>query len=394
MKHETSPGFYAGAKARDISNAQSGSLSSWLSRIPRMFAVVVVVPTVLASIYYLLIASPLYVSEAQFVLQQKDTPQTATGLGSMLASVGVSAGEQEIQAYEVQNYMGSRNAIEDLVRTHGLMSVVGRPEGDFLFRFPRPLEEANIENLYKAYGRFVTVDYDLQTGISTLKVKAFRPQDARNLAAALLDRGEDWVNRLNDRSLADAVTQAQNQVSDAEGRVVASQTALTRYRNSERLIDPEKSSVADLELIGKLESEIASLKAERAGLAASAPKSPQLPVFDKRIAAYAAQVEAERNRTAGEADSLAPKLATYERLLLDRQLAGKTLETAVAELESARLDARRQQLFLQRVVNPTVPDKAQEPRRLLTIFVVLISSLAVYAILSLVIGGLREHSQK
>jgi capsular polysaccharide transport system permease protein len=181
---------------------------------------------------------------------------------------------------------------------------------------------------------------------------------------------------------------------EAEARGVQAQAMLTDFRNRERLIDPDRSSVAGLELLGRLETQLATMRAERAGLAASAPDSPQLPVLDKRITAFSAQLEDERSRTAGEADSLAPKVGEYESLTLGRDLAVKTIEAAVANLEAARMDARRKQLYLERVVSPNLPDKAEEPKRWRAVLTVLVASLVAYGTLSLVIAGLREHRQQ
>ncbi len=121
-------------------------------------------------------------------------------LGTVLQSVGVSLGQGETDAYEVHEYMMSRDAVADLVRSHDLRAVLDRPEADFWARFPRPMQGDSFESLYKAYKRFVVVGYDSQTGISTLRVQAFRASDARDVARALLDGGEALVNRLNDRA--------------------------------------------------------------------------------------------------------------------------------------------------------------------------------------------------
>jgi capsular polysaccharide transport system permease protein len=365
-------------------------------RIPWLFIVMVAVPTLIAAIYFLLIASPLYVSEARFVVRSRAEGQPAA-LGSVLQSVGqsfgVSFGESATDAFEVHEYMISRDAVNDLSLHQGLRTLLDRPGADFLAKFPRPFGDRSFESLYKNYKRFVTVGYDSQTGISTLRVTAFRAADAQRLAQALLAGGEALVNQLNERSMSDAVSQAQRQVVEAQQRSVAAQATLTGFRNQERLIDPDRTSVQGSELVSKLEGEVATLRAERAGLAANAPQSPQLPVLDQRIAAFVNQMEAERSRIAGQSDSLAPKVGEYERLSLDRDLAVKTLESAVAALESARIEARRQQLYLDRVVNPNLPDEAQRPRRLYSVFTVLIASLVAWGIASLVIAGLREHRQ-
>ena len=392
MKHEAPPSFLSVAVS-DAPATRRPAIGAWLRRVPWLFMAMVVAPTLIAAVYFLLIAAPLYVSEAQFVVHERNsTPMSS--LGSKLQSVGVSLGsESETDAYEIQEYMVSRDAVARLERTLGLRRLLDRPESDFLERFPRPFEGQTFENLFHSYKRFVTVGLDPQTDISTLRVKAFRPGDAQVMANALLNAGEDLVNRLNDRAMADAVAQAERQMTEAQVKLSQVQAEMTAFRNNEQLVDPTRTAVVGLELLGKLETDLDSLRAERAGIAASSPESPQLPVLDRRIVAYAAQLDSERLRQAGETTSLAPKVSEYERLTLDQKLAADTLEAAVAGLETARLDARRQQLFLERVVNPDLPDKATQPRRWLTVLIVLVSSLLAYGVVSLMIAGLREHRQ-
>jgi capsular polysaccharide transport system permease protein len=391
MKIEGPPGFQAQEKALGFSQHEQ-SPSSWVSRVPWLFMVVVAAPTLLTCVYYLFIASPLYVSDARFVVrshsQEMTSPLTPVIQGFLGGGGGVT------DAYEVQEYMVSRDAVGDLERSQNLRALLARPGGDFLARFPRPFESRSFENLFRGYKRFVTVGLDPQTSISTLEVKAFRPQDARAVANALLDGGEALVNRLNVQAMTDAVRQATVQVEEARRQGEEAEAALTDFRDREKLIDPDRSSQVDLELLGRLEGQLISMRAERAGLAASAPESPQLPLLDRRIAAFSTQLDAERSRTAGQSNSLAPKVGEYESLILERDIAAKSLEAAMATLETARIDARRQQLYLERVVSPNLPDKAEEPKKLKSIFTVLVTALVAYGVLSLFLAGLREHRQQ
>jgi capsular polysaccharide transport system permease protein len=373
----------------------SEALPDWVRKVPWLFLFVVGLPTLLACIYYFVIAAPLYVVEAKYVASIKNSSGSAGGLNSILSTVGAAGGDlSQVTAYEVKDYMTSRAAVIDFTQHAGLAQIMSRPEGDFIYRYPRSFQSGNTEGLYKAFGRFATVEYNLQTGISTLSVRAFRPYDAQRLAQAMMDRSESWVAALNARALNDQVAQAQRQVDDAKNAVANAQAALTLYRNGQRIIDPDKSAAANLELIGHLQAQVDALKAQRNAVAASAAQSPQLPLLDKQIAAFQGQIDAERASQAGEADSLAPKVSQYEKLMLDSQLAGKGLEAALAGLEAARLDARHQQVFLERVVNPSLPDRPEEPKRLKMVFLILVSSLLAYGIIALVIAGLREHQQK
>jgi capsular polysaccharide transport system permease protein len=289
--------------------------------------------------------------------------------------------------------MMSRDAMSDLAAHHQLRDVLDRPGADFLARFPRPFEGQTAENLYKSYKRFVTVGYDSTTGISTLRVSAFRPEDARDIASALLDDGERLVNQLNRRAMQDSIAQAVQQVGEAQARATQAENALTAFRSREKLIDPTRTSMAGSTLVDQLDAQIINLQAERNSLAALAPQSPELPALDQKIRAFQAQRDAERTRVAGESNSLAPMIGEYERLTLERDYAAKSLASADATLEDAQLDARRKQSYLERVVAPDRPDKAEQPRRAFAILMVLISSLVAYATVMLVVAGLREHRQ-
>lgn len=355
-----------------------------------LFYLVVVLPTLLAAIYYLLIASPIYVSEARFIVRAASPTQT-TSFNLLLRNVGLT--QTQTDAFAVHEYVLSRNAIADLDQRHHLREVLSRPGADFLARFPRPFQRKRSEDLFKAYKRFVDVGFDATTGISTLKVKAFRPEDARNVAQALLDGGEGVINDLNIRSQRDDVDDATRQVAEDQIRVVLAHRNLTAFRNHEQLIDPFRSSAVSTELVAKLNTELATLKAERSGLAASAPQSPQLAPLDRRIEAYARQIAVEQSRIAGESGSLAPKIATYEQLMMEREFAEKTLASAMAALEAARIESRRKRLYLERVVTPTAPDAAIEPRRFRALSLVFISCLLAYSAIILVMAGFREHKQ-
>ena len=358
-----------------------------------LFLLLVVVPSVAAIFYFGLIAAPMYVSEAQFVVRSSSQP-TAGTLDSVLAGVGFgTASTGTTDAYVVHQYVMSRDAVRDLQAHHDLRALLARSNVDMVSRYPRPFEGRSFEDLYQAYTRFVTVGYNSQTGISTLRVKAFRAEDAAAVANALLDGGEAVVNRLNERAAADALNDANRHVRDAETEVVSSEAALTQFRNRERLIDPARSSLAQMELVGKLETVLATLRAQRAALSASAPESPQLPVMDQQIQAFEAQADAQRTQIAGQDTSLAPMIGEYERLVIDRDFAAKELTVASASAEEARLDLNRKKLYLERVVSPNVPDSPRLPKRLYSIGITILTCLLIYGVVVLIIAGLREHGQ-
>lgn len=361
-----------------------------LRRLPLLIGLVLV-PGLIGTLYLSVIASPMYVSEAQFVVRSAGRPQM-TALSSVFLGTGLSGGETD--AFAAHEFMMSRDELIDLAKFHDLRARLARPEADLFSKFPRPLEPETLEGLHKAFPRFVELGYKTATGISTLKVTAFRAADAQALADALLDAGEAQVNRLNERSERDAIRISQQELAEAEVRVAKAQADLAVFRNQERLIDPARTSAASLDLVGRLALELASLRAERSALVSSAPQSPQITPLDNRIAAYEQQIAAERLRIVGGNDSLAPKIGTYERLILAREFADKALAASTLSFETAKQEARRKRMYLERVVEPGLPDEPLKPERGLEVLKLWAGLLLTYGIIALVLAAFREQNHQ
>jgi capsular polysaccharide transport system permease protein len=49
-------------------------------------------------------------------------------------------------------------------------------------------------------------------------------------------------------------------------------------------------------------------------------------------------------------------------------------------------------LYLERLVQPSLPDKAMEPRRIRSVFTVFLIGLIAWGVVSLLVAAIREHS--
>ena len=131
-----------------------------LTGLPWPFVLIVIVPTLLAAIYYLLIASPRYVSEARFIVRAPAQTQPSA-LGVALQGVGLPGAQTD--AFAVYEYVRSRDGLRDLGTRYDVAAVLGRSGTDILARHPRPWDSRSFEGLHRGYQRFVTVGYDSTT---------------------------------------------------------------------------------------------------------------------------------------------------------------------------------------------------------------------------------------
>jgi capsular polysaccharide transport system permease protein len=358
------------------------SLNIWLWAI-------VGLPTLAAGVYYFAIASDLYLSEAKFIVRSPKQVQTST-LGALLQTTGLGRAADDTAA--VQDFIMSRDAVRKLEQHDGLRTILGRPEGDVVARFPGILRRTDFEALFRRYDYFVSVETDTSTGVTLLRVKAFRPEDAQRIADALLMYSEQLVNELNERSRRDAVETAQREVDRAQERIARIQSELTAYRVQQKMLDPKATSAGVLELIGQMNATLATARTNLAELLKDSPNSPQIPLIKTRIASLEQLIAEERTKLSGENNSVVAALTEYERLMLERELAEKALASAFTSLEAARIEAQRQQLYLEPIAQPNLPDYPLYPKRIASFGMVLVSCLVAYGIVWLLVVSAREHA--
>lgn len=363
---------------------------AWLRR-SRGWLAVVALPTLAATIYYGAVAADLYASEARFVVRSP-TRMPVGGIAGLLQTTGFNGSHDDV--YSVQDFASSRDAMAALAKKIDLRAVFARPEADVLARYPNLFYDSTDEDFHLYLQRRIAVEFDTTTGISTITVKAFRAADAQLVAKLLLDESESLVNRLNERSRINAVRDAEEQVKLAEEHTAEIEKQLLAYRNRESMIDPGQTSGAVFKTLSGLQDQLATLRVQQGDLERRTPNSPLRAELQGRIDALEAQIGRETSRLAGSGGSMAPKLAEFEMLELRREFASKTLASAMGSLEGARADARSQQIYLDRVVEPNLPDKALFPKRLRNVVVVFVSCFLAWSTLRLLIAGVREHGQQ
>jgi len=365
-------------------------ISAFLRSLNIWFWAVVGLPTLIAGVYFFAIASDLYTSEVKFVVHGP-AKGPSSALSALMESAAASAVSED--TYAVHEYLLSRDAVRRLEREDDLRSLLGRPEGDLISRFPGAwFWRKDFEALYKAYSRFVSVEVSTSSGVSTLEVKAYRPEDAQRIARALLTFSEQLVNALNERARHDALAVFRREVDDTEQKIAKIQSELTAYRIKERMLDPKSAAVGPLELLGQMNAQLANAKGQLAEIIKNSPNSPQIPLVRTRIASLEKLVTEERAKITGDSSSVATALSEYERLDAQRQLAEKTLASAFTSLEAARLEAQRQQLYIETITQPNLADYPLYPKRLASFATVAATCLLVYGIAWLLVSGVREHA--
>lgn len=358
--------------------------------MPRQYPFVfsVILPTLLVALYFFFYATPQFVSEARFQIRAQSGG--AASLAAELAGgrVGAGAGESE---NAVRDHLRSHDALRALQQHMDLVAVWRPPHADIYSRLW--WADPTAERLLDHYRHQVSVVPDSYSGIVTMTVRTYSPGESRAMARHLLEIGEAWVTRVNQRMLDETLRAAREGVERAERRVTEAAGTLTAFRQRELALNPTRSAELAVGTIGSLEGELTRLRTDlQQQLAFALPNAPQIQNLRGRIAAIEAQIREERTRLAHADQGVTQQVAAFERLMLEQDLANRSLAAAMAGFEVASASAQRQQIFLQRVVEPNYAERSLYPRPVLFTAYVFAGLSMIYGLVWLLVAGVREHA--
>jgi capsular polysaccharide transport system permease protein len=352
------------------------------------FFLCVILPTIFTGLYYAFFASDIYVSHAKFSVQVEQTaiPALAEGFGQLLSQS--SGGSND--SYIVKGFIESPSIVEKLNDESVLAPIFQNKKTDILYQLG---DNPTKEDLYKFYQRMVRLKYDANSNILEMSARGFEAKDAQKLAQAILQETEDFVNKTSQRMQEDSVKFAKETADNAEQALLEINKKIMTFRNENENFDPSREAGGVIQIIQRLEGEKAAAEAElSAALTFFKPNSPKISSLRAKINGLNNQINEVNGNIARKGGApLAELLEEYETLKAKQEFALQRYETALVSLETAQMEALQKRKYLISIVAPTLPETAEEPKRLyntLTVFIVL---LVAFGILKLVIEALHDN---
>ncbi len=357
-------------------------MKHWFKRHPYWLAVLVSILG--AGLYWSLIATDRYVSEANVVLQSARLAQPEFSVTSILS--GGTANDLLM----LRDHLLSVDMLRKLDEALDLRAHYSTGGVDVLSRLD---PDAPMEHFHDYYRRRVSVEMDEYAHVLRIRAAAFDPATAHAMAALMLEEGERHMNRLGQRLAAEQVAFIENQVTDLRARLDAALESLLGYQNEQGLVSPTGTVESLSTVIAGLEAELASLEAQRRALGASqSERSPQMVQLRNRIDATKRQIDLERGRLAARSgDTLNRVSAGYETLQLQVDFAREMYSSALAALENTRVEAARSLKQVSVLQSPTLPEYATEPRRLYNVSAFALLALLAGLIVQLLAAIVRDH---
>lgn len=365
---------------------------------PWLFLLLVILPTVLVTVYYYRYASDQYVSEAHFIIQGSSAPKMDF-LGALTGLPG--AGGATSDAMIIRDYILSADFIKDIEPELDLRAHYSNPAIDAYARLPA---DASQEDFVKYWQKMIDIEHDLTSGISTVTMTAFDPGTGKQLVALALKQSEVLVNKLSSSLRTDALQIAEKEVLSAELEVNSLRKQLTAFRQQQDVLDPasqanariEREETARLTRLSELQTQLSQAEAELAQVSAfMQPETMRVKTAQSKVNSLRQQIAKEQAKSVaqsrGKSTEVAGQLAEYTELQSRLGFAEQLYKSKQASLEQARLEIDRKQRYLTVTVQPNLPDEAIKPEKISGILTVLLLSFLFWGIGSLSVAAIRDH---
>lgn len=369
---------------RDIVRRRRRNFAMLMLRL----AAFVFLPTILAGWYYYRLATPMFATKSEFLIQQAES-QGAAGLGSLFRGTQLATSQDSIA---VQSYLQSRDAMLRLDRALGFKAHFAQVGIDVLQRLEA---DATNEDAYKLYRRNVKIAYDPTEGIVKMEVIAADPATSAAFAEALLSFAEEQVDQLTQRVRADQMQGARESYAEAEEKVQAAEAKVLDLQEKLGVLDPTAESTATMAEVAQLETLLREKQLELDQLLDNAkPNQARVDGVRGDMARLQTQIDGLRQRmTSGENGNLSLARITGQLRIAETELQTRQamLAQALQQQETARIEANRQVRYLSTSVAPIAPDEATYPKAFENTALAFMIFAGIYLMLSLTASILREQ---
>ncbi|WP_368641518.1 Wzz/FepE/Etk N-terminal domain-containing protein [Castellaniella ginsengisoli] len=356
----------------------------------RLFWGIVIIPMILALVYYTLLADSRYVSQAQVAVRQTngESSQALPGLAMMLTGTNPTSREETLYLRE---YIRSQDMLDALnAQLHWADHFAGRWR-DPLYWLSA---DATTEDQLSFYRRLVNAQFDEETGLLSVTVEALDPGFAQESLDFILKTSEGFVNELSHRMAREQVRFAEDELANAHRDYESQRDRILDFQRRNQFLDAGESARNRATIIAELESRLvtahAELKALKARLTGDAPA---VRTTQTEIRALEQQLAVENKRLLSDQgqNNLNVVAAQFRKLEVDGKIAEETYKLAVVALQNARIEASKKIRSLVTVVSPNLPDEALYPRRLYNLFTLMVVLLLVYGITRFIIASIEDH---
>jgi len=352
----------------------------------------IVVPMVLAIIYYSLLAVDRYASTAQIAVVDSSAAspmsQQTAGAAILASAVRQVSRQETIFLFEYLTSPDMLAVLEKELKWHN----------HFADQYSDPFywvgEKVSREDLLKFYERLITVHADELTGLLTVEAQGLSPEFAHTVLTTMLAQSQNFINDVSRQLARDQVKFAEEELVKARLDYEKKREELVAFQSKNSLLDADAAAKAQAGLIATLEATIATEQANLKVLLGSLnPNSPQVRQQQHRVTALKKQLDVEKAALVSSSQDghLNVIAAAFRKLTVDAEIAEEAYKLSVSALQNAKIEAGKNIHSVVTVVQPNMPEDSTYPHKLYNLLTLLVILLFIYGITRFVIASIEDH---
>ncbi|ETF04375.1 ABC transporter permease [Advenella kashmirensis W13003] len=357
-----------------------------------LFIGIVVLPLILAIVYYTMFATNRYVSVAEVAVRQTDNANpaisNAPGLALLLGATNPTSREETLF---LRQYILSNDMLALLERELGWTEHYSAQYKDPFYWLNSGASQADKLAFYQ---KVVKAHFDDETGLLEVQVEALDPDFSRKALDLILKESEHFVNELSHKLTRDQLSFVERELATARAAYEVKRDELLHFQAQNNLLDAEATVTSRSTMIATMEGELATEKAKLNALTSSLTSSaPQVQQQRRKIQAIEKQLIAETQRLIAQEGSskLNTVASKFRDLTIQAGIAEEAYKVSLASLQNTRIEINKKFRSLAVVVSPNLPDSAIYPDRPYNLLTILIGLLALLGIVRFVIATIEDH---
>ncbi len=357
-----------------------------------LFLGIVVLPMIVAIIYFTMFATSRYVSQAEIAVRQTDNANAAIsnapGLALLLGATNPTSREETLF---LRQYLLSYDMLDVLQKELNWSEHYSSVYSDPFYWLAKDAPRADMLNFYR---KVVTAHFDDETGLLEVEVEAFNPEFSKKVLDVILKESDRFVNELSHKLTRDQLAFVERELATARAAYEVKRDELLHFQAQNNLLDAEATVTSRSTMISTMEAELATEKAKLSALTSSlSPSAPQVQQQRRKIAAIEKQLVAETQRLIAQegGSKLNTVAAKFRELTIQAGISEEAYKVSLASLQNTRIEINKKFRSLAVVVSPSLPDSAIYPDRPYSLLTILIGLLALLGIVRFIVATIEDH---
>lgn len=337
----------------------------------------VVIPTIIVSLYYLLLASPRYESTAIISLKQNSS---VTSEGTTPTGLFGGGGYQSYtNSYLLIDYIKSAQMLSHLQKDLDIKEMYQNRKIDFISRLSKNADNIDFLNYYD---KMVTLAYNEQSNAITINAQGYSAKQAQKVLKNIVKQSQNVIDYISHTLARNRMKFNLEQLDIMKKKALDAQDRVIEFQNKRGIVDPESSVKSKNHIITQLKEDLSETETQLTNLRSYMnPNSTEIKALEQKALALKTQIDNEKNEFLKEnpnskKSELGDLVSNYQWLKLNAEFAMTEYQSALQSFENAKTDSQNQQSYLVNVVKPTLPDAPKYPRviyNLITFFIILSS---------------------